>query len=74
MENMLKQRKENPRANFINSELIKKSIKQIDIAKDLKMHKNSVNFWIHGKLTSERITEWFRQKFGESFLKKLEIS
>lgn len=71
---MLRQKKENPRANFINSELIKKNIRQIDIAQDLNLHKNSVNYWIHGTMTSEKITEWFRQRFGESFLKRLEIN
>lgn len=62
------------RVKIIKSELKKSKIRQIDIAKALCIHKNSVNFWIHGKLTSEKITEWFRQRFGEGFLNRLEIN
>ncbi len=60
------------RVKTIKTELKKNNIRQIDIADDLKIHKNSVNFWIHGKLTSEKITEWFRQQYGESFLTQLD--
>lgn len=61
------------RVTIIKTELKKNNIRQLDIADDLKIHKNSVNYWIYGKFTSEKISEWFRKKFGEGFIKRIEF-
>ena len=61
------------RANLIKSQLALLGIKQVDVANDLDIETNSVWSWIEGKFTSERITQYFGDKFGESFLKQIEI-
>lgn len=61
------------RRNLIKSELAKNGIKQVDIARELGIDPISVCNWIRGQFTSERITRYFGNKFGDSFLKQIEI-
>lgn len=61
------------RVNLIKSMIASKGIKQVDIAQELGISVNTIWCWINGKFTSKRITQYFGDKFGESFLKQIEI-
>jgi len=61
------------RKNLIKSELARLGIKQVDIAEALDIDPISVCNWIAGKFTSARINRYFGDKFGEGFLKQIEI-
>lgn len=61
------------RANLIKSQLALNGIKQVDIAEELGVDPISICSWIAGRFTSERINKYFGDKFGESFLKQIQI-
>lgn len=61
------------RRNLIKSQLAKFNIRQVDVAQELGINKVSICNWIKGTFTSERINQYFGNRFGESFLKQIEI-
>ena len=58
----------------IKEALEKEKISQGDIARELNITPNAVWFWIHGRMSSKNITQWFQDKFGEGFLQQIEIN
>lgn len=61
------------RANFIRANLMLDNTRQVDVAKALDVDANTVWSWIEGKFNSRRFTQYFGDKFGEKFLKQIEI-
>lgn len=66
---MLKQR-----VITIKEALGKEGISQGKVAKELDITSHAIWAWVHGRMASQKITEWFGNKFGQEFLKQIEIS
>ncbi|MDD3149208.1 MAG: hypothetical protein PHV68_00080 [Candidatus Gastranaerophilales bacterium] len=62
------------RIEKIKEALKKEGISQGDIARELSITSHAVWFWVHGRMSSKNITEWFRNRFGEEFLKEIELN
>lgn len=60
------------RVSAIKRELASVGLSQGDVARELNITTHAMNFWVHEKMTSRNIREWFRNKFGDSFIEEIE--
>ena len=59
------------RVNIIKSKLAANGITQMDIARELQVTQNAIQYWVKGLMTSKKIEEYFKKRFGEGFISKL---
>ena len=59
------------RKKLIKSKMAELGITQVKVAEDLGLRTNSIWIWIHKGFPSARIENYFKEKFGEGFLKQL---